>query len=987
MTTLMTLTIIVLGWMAFLKLPVTDLPSIEKPIIEVTTVFKGASPLTILNQVTIPLEKELLNVSGVQEMTSQSSPGVSQISLSFDLSKNMDEAARAVQSALTRAENKLPKEIERPGYQLLEGGNESILYILLTSSMAKKKELEEYAESFIIPELSRIDGVAHVKTFGINNSLWLRLKPEIMAARQIGFNQVMDTLKAHLTEKPLGSIQSSHKNLLIELSTLEPDEKTLENLVISGTSIKMKEIGEISRQSKQDKEAYFITSQEKALGIVFGIQKIRGGNTVAIAKNAKETIEKLQNELPSTLNLRLWFNKAVWIEESILDLESSLIFALLLVILVIYLSLGRLTEAIIPTLALPLSLLGTFSLMYLADFSLDILSLLALTLSVGFVVDDAIVVLENIVRFREKGESALNASLKGSRQIGFTVLAMTLSLVAVFIPLLFMGGMNGRLFREFSITLALSILVSGFISLTVTPLLCSRFLKVSKEKTKLEKWIHAVSTPCVTLYGKMLKSCIKRPLPVFLIAALSLFSVFLFSKLTIHLVPEEDRGFITAVVHLPTGIDSKEIEKFQNTLNSLILENQAVDNFLNIQIEGKLLFLMRLKQEREDQPVVIKELQKALNAIPGIQSSLSGYQMINFDFDLGSGGRYKYVVQGVDFQELKSSAELLVEKLRKEPSFESVKLSENYDTPKLEVQINKSLADHYGFSKKHIQEVLGQAYGKGSIGTLQRGAHKTDIFMESLGDPSKLYLTTKEGNFLPLKMVTSWNEKLGSNSFNHLDHLPARTLRFSLKEGTSSLEGIKKMEEIAQKNRIKGRFTGAAKSILSSQNEWILLLLAASLAMYLVLGILYESFIHPLTILSSLPFAGVGGILTLYLFSEPLSLFSAVGFLLLIGIVKKNGIMMIDYALEMQKNGHAPEVAIYEGSLTRFRPIMMTTFAAIMGAIPLALGPKSTRGLGLVIIGGLVFSQVLTLFVTPLIYLFFERIRARLRQRMQLLVD
>lgn len=979
MTTLMTLSIIIIGIIAFLKLPVTDLPSVEKPIIEVTTSYKGANSLTILNQVTIPLEKELLNVSGVQEMTSQSSPGISQISLSFDLSKNMDEATRAVQLSLNRAENKLPQEIDRPTYQLLEGGNESILYILLTSSVAKKNEMEEYAESLIIPQLSLIEGVANVRTFGISNSLWLKLKPEIMAARQIGFNQVMDTLKQYLTEKPLGSIQSSHKTLFIELSALEPDEKTLENLVITGSTIKLKEIGEISRQSKQEKEVFFISQKEKALGIVFGIQKIRGSNTVTIAKNVENTIEALQKELPSSLNLEVWFNKAIWIEDSILDLENSIIFALLLVVLVIYLSLGRLTEAIIPSIALPLSILGTLGLMYFADFSLDILSLLALTLSVGFVVDDAIVVLENIVRYREKGESALKASLKGSKQMGFTILAMTLSLVAVFIPLLFLGGMNGKLFREFSITIALSILVSGFISLSLTPFLCSRFLKTPSKKTQIETFTHSLTNYCIELYAKLLQKCIKYPLPIFLIALLSLASLFLFSKLTVKLVPEEDRGFITASIHLPTGMDSKEIKVLQENLRSLFLSNQSVDNFLNIQLDGKLLFLMRLKNERKEQTIVIKELQKTLNAIPGIQSSLYGYQMINFDFDLGNGGRYKYIVQGHTFQELDRTLDEWMEKLRKIPEFETVKLNDNYDTTKLEVKINKSLADHYGFTKKQIQELIGQAYGKGAIGIIQKGKHKTEIFMDSLGDLSKLYLTTKEGAFLPLKMVTSWKEKMGSNTLNHLDHLPSRTINFSLKEGVSSLTGIKKMEEIANKNQIKGRFSGVAKTILSNQNEMFLLLITACLAMYVVLGVLYESFIHPLTILSSLPFAGIGGILTLYLFHEPLSLFSAVGFLLLIGIVKKNGIMMIDYALEMKKNGHPSEIAIYEGCLTRFRPIMMTTFAAVMGAIPLVLGPKSTQGLGLVIIGGLLFSQILTLFITPLLFLFFEKIRIRLK--------
>lgn len=986
MTTLIFLTLTLSGLLAFFALPINDVPSIEKPVISITTSYPGASSATVLNQVTHPLEKELLQVKGLHEIDSYSFAGASDISLSFELSANMDEALRAVQSAINHVEPSLPKEIDRPSYQMQETGNESILYILLSSKEVEKKELEAYAESFIIPNLSHIEGVAKVKPFGSTASLWLRLNPELMAARQIGFNQVIDTLKAHLSEKPLGSIRSGNKTLMLELSGIEDNEKTLESLLIGDTSIRIKDIGEISTRSHEDKQVYYVTRTETTPTLLFGIQKIRGGNTVGIANNVEKTLSELKKNLPPSFHLELWFNKAVWIEGAIHEVEWSLLLSSFLVVLVIYLSLGRLTEALIPSIALPLSLLGTFSIMFLASFSLDLLSLLALTLSVGFVVDDAIVVVENIVRHQEKGESPLEASLVGSREIGFTILSMTLSLVAVFIPLLFMGGMNGRLLREFSITLSIAILVSGFVSLTLTPFLCSRFAKSIQKPSKLASSIQNLTASCQKGYGRILKVCLNRPLPILLGAlGLSIAASFLFLKLPINLVPDEDRGVLIASVNLPQSVNPKETDVFQNKLNSIVLENANVDNFLSVNLDGRILQLIRLKQEHSPQPGIINDLQNALNEIPGTYASVSGYQMIHLDFDLGSGGRYKYVIQGTDFKTLDQGAEKLVQALRIHPDFTSAKAGRSNENPMLEIAINEGLASRYGLTKQQIQETFGHAYGKSPIGHIVKDKHKTPLFMELKSGEhaiSKLFLTNKSGTPLPLRMFASWKEKAGSFSLHHLDHLPAETVRFTLKDGIPPSVGMATMENIAKEilpGELTGKFAGAAEAIASSQKSWIYLLLVACLAMYLVLGILYESFIHPLTILSSIPFAGLGGIITLFIFNEPLSLFSAVGFLLLIGIVKKNGIMIVDYALEMQKKGMAPKEAIYEGCLVRFRPIMMTTFAAVMGALPLAIGlgesAKLHRGLGLVIVGGLIFSQALTLFITPIFYIYFEKLR------------
>jgi HAE1 family hydrophobic/amphiphilic exporter-1 len=991
MTTILMALILLLGIVAFKKLPVTDLPNVEYPVIMVQASYSGASPEVMARTVTTPIEKELININGIKHVTSSTSRGYTWITLLFELSRDMDDAAQDVQAALKRAEYALPSDMDQsPFYQKANAHQESIIYLVLTSNSSTLSELYDYAHTRVEQRIARMDGVGKVEVYGSPYALRIHLNPELMAARGLTFDEVRASVSQATGNIPLGVLETAGRKFTLEVPGRLKSAAEFRNLQLKG-DVRLKEIAEVfDGLESEDEVFHLITKETNDLAVILGIKKQSGANAVKISEQLKRVIPELKTELPPSMHLEVWFDKASWIKEAIEDVEWSLILSFVLVIGVIFFSLRRFRETLIAATALPLSVIGTFILMYFLDFNIDILSLLALTLAMGFVIDDAIVVLENIVRHQEKGLPPMQAALTGSKEIGFTVLSMTLSLVAVFTPMLFMQDVTGRLFREFSVTLAVSILVSGFVSLTLTPMLCSKFASNLSLKTHKDNAL-------LKFYRRSLSWCLSNRKKTLLGAlACAGLAVALFRFLPINLFPEEDRGFIWSFVQMPSGMSRADSEEYQKKLNAIVQVHPAVDTLVTLNFKDYYIYLISLKgaSQRNSQSAVLTELQGQFNKIPGIQAFMRGMQLISAGGGAGGFARnvYEFALKGSDLDEVRLAAENLKRKLATNPAFVNPDLSTKADDPKLDVVVHESQAEKFGLTRLMIQSLLQNAYSGGHIGKIERGGEEYHVFLEldskfqkDTAALAKLYLKTASGESIPLKSVASWKEGVGVHSIEHLDLLSSITLSFDVAKDAplaDTLESLKKIAAETLPSSVTGKLEGVAEMVDKTSSDTVLLLILAVVAMYAVLAILYESFIHPLTILSSLPFACLGGILTLLAFREPLSLYSMVGFLLLVGIVKKNGIMIVDYAMEIQRNQNlAPLDAVREACLIRFRPIMMTTVAAVMGALPIAIGigagAETRRGLGLVIAGGLLFSQFLTLYVTPIIYLYLEKLRKK----------
>ena len=1010
MTTLVMMAILLFGAIGYILLPVSDLPNVDFPTIVVSAGLPGASPKTMSTAVAMPLEREFSTIAGVDSMTSVSSRGSTSITLQFNLSRNLDAAALDVQTMIAKAGHDLPRDLPAPpSLRKVNPADQPVLYLSLSSATLRLSEVDEYAETTLAQQISTINGVAQVDVYGAQKyAVRAQLNPLALAARRIGIDEVTNAITAGNTNQPVGVLYGNDESVTIETNGQLMQAADYEPLIVAyrnGAPVRLGELGKVIDSVENDKVAAWINTRDSSTrSITLAILRQPGTNTVAVVDAIRSLLPKFREQIPPSVNLEILFDRSESIRASVSEVKFTLKLTIMLVVLVIFIFLRNLSATLIPSLALPMSIVGSFAVMYLAGFNLDNMSMMALTLSVGFVVDDAIVMLENIVRHMEGGESPLHASLIGAREIAFTIVSMTLSLAAVFIPVLFMGGILGRLLHEFAVTITAAILVSGAVSLSLTPMLASRFLRPAREVrhgllfSACERFFGGM----LTVYDRTLRVVMRHRFATLTLSVLILaITVYLFYVIPKGFLPSEDTGQLFVMTEGPQGISFDSLVKHQQMLADIVRDNPYVDRFMSAAGTGtgnmgRMMIRLRPREQRPHVDQIIQELRGPVNGVPGMRAFPQNPPPIRIGGMLTK-SQYQFTLQSPDTDQLYTSAQHLEDRLQQVPVLQDVTSDLQLKNPQLKVQIFRDRASALGITAGQVEDALNSSYGARQISTIYAPNNAYRVILELADeyqmDPaalSKLYVRSSSGALVPLSVLARLTRTTGPLTVNHLGQLPAVTISFNPKPGVALGQAVEQVASIARDtlpSSITTTFLGTAQAFQSSVRGLGLLLLAAILVIYIVLGILYESFIHPLTILSGLPSAGFGALLTLMLFKMELDVYAFVGVIMLIGIVKKNAIMMIDFALAAQRNeGKSAEEAIYTGCLIRFRPIMMTTMAALMGTLPIALGmgagSESRRPLGVAVVGGLLFSQLMTLYITPVVYTYLESVQQWVRHRL-----
>jgi HAE1 family hydrophobic/amphiphilic exporter-1 len=1019
-TTLTMVGILLFGLVGYEALPVSDLPNVDYPTLQVQASLPGANPDTMGAAVALPLEKQFSTIAGLDSMISQNTLGQTRITLQFNLRRSLDGAAQDVQNSISQASRLLPQNMPAPpSIRKVNPADQPVLQLALSSTTLPLSTVDEYAETLIAQSISTVAGVAQVQVWGAAKyAVHVQLDPHELATRQIGIDEVNNALNDGNVNIPAGVLWGPQRTVTLQASGQLFKADDYKKLIVAyrnGSPVRLADLGRVidSVENPYNASWYYDKNSPKGVrAIQLAISKQPGTNVVEVVDGVKAMLPTLQAQLPPAVTMYTLYDRSLTIRHSVDDVKFTLELALFLVILVIFLFLRNLSATIIPSLALPLSLVGTFAVMYLCGYSMDNLSLMALTLSVGFVVDDAIVMLENIVRHMETGVTVFQAAVIGANEIGFTILSMTLSLAAVFIPVLFMGGVLGRLLNEFAVTIISAILVSGFVSLTLTPMLCSRFIRSHRNERhgRMFNSIERLWDGLAAIYERCLKVVMRHQPETMVVSVLLLVATaYLYVIMPKGFLPSEDIEQFNATTEAVEGISFDGMVDHQKQVAEIVAQDPAVAYVMS-QIggdvrstnQGQLNVRLKPRAERPQVEQVMQALRPRLAGVPGISVYMRNDPPIRIG-GLQSKALFQFTMQSPDTQNLFKSAQEFQAKMRALPPLVDVSSDLQIRNPQVNVLIARDSASAVGITANQIEDALYSAYGLRQVSTILAPNNQYRVILELMPEYqrdansiSMLYVRAKTGQLVPLSGIAKLTNSLGPLSVNHLGQLPAVTISFNLKPGFSIGDAVNQINELARSNlppTITTTFQGNAQAFQSSLSGLGMLILMSILVIYLVLGILYESFIHPITILSGLPSAGFGALLSLYLFHMAavkgwisplldmnLDIYGFVGVIMLIGIVKKNAIMMIDFALEAQRNeDKSPAEAIYQGCLVRFRPIMMTTMAALMGTLPIALGfgagAESRRALGVSVVGGLFFSQIVTLFLTPVVYIYLEKAR------------